>query len=205
MPKEVIIIGASGHGKVIADIIRKAGDIVYGFLDDDANKKSILGPIDECHRYNEKYFVVAIGDNNIRAKIVNKYTDLKYYTAVHPSAIISDDVVIGEGSAVMANAVINASARIGRHCIINSSSVIEHDNELGDYVHISPNATLCGNVKVGDRTHIGAGATVRNNLNICNDVVIGCGACVVKDIKHKGCYAGVPARSLKSEDISLSQ
>ena len=194
MSKEVVIIGGGGHGKVIADIIKKSGDILIGFLDDDLSKFGCMGVIADCVKYKDKYFVIGVGSNSIRKRISETYSDLKYYTAIHPSADIADDVTIGEGTVVMAKAVINASSKIGKHCIVNTGAVIEHDNMIGDYVHISPNATLCGTVKVGNRTHIGAGAVIKNNITIADDVVLGCGGVVVKNITETGTYIGVPAR-----------
>lgn len=197
MSKEVIIIGASGHGKVIADIIEKSGDKVVGFLDDDLSKNGVIGPVSDCVKYKDKYFIIGIGNIEIRKRIAEEYPELSYYTAVHPTAVLSGDVKIAEGTTVMANAVINASAVVGKHSIINTASVVEHDNIIGDYVHISPGAILCGGIKVGDETHIGAGAVVRNNMKICKGVTVGCGACVVKDITECGTYVGVPAKKVR--------
>ncbi len=193
---DVIIIGASGHGKVIADIIEKCGDNVYTFLDDDTSRAGVTGKISDCVNYPDKKFIIAIGNNAIRRKIAETY-NLHYYTAIHPSAVIGKDVTIGEGTAIMAGTVINSSTVIGKHCIINSGSVVEHDNTLADYVHLSPNATLCGTVTVGENTHIGAGVTVKNNTNITADCVIGIGAAVVSDITEAGTYCGVPAKLVK--------
>lgn len=199
--KEVIIIGASGHGKVIADIILKSGDRVVGFLDDDTSLPEVLagipvlGTIAEIDRYTDKYFVIGIGNNAIRKRIAEQY-DVQWYTAIHPSAAIAMDTEIGAGTVVMANAVVNTSAHIGRHCIINTGAIVEHDDVLEDYVHVSPNATLCGAVTIGESTHIGASATVRNNIRICSGVVVGAGAAVVHNIDKTGTYVGVPAGEL---------
>ena len=204
--KNVVIIGAGGHGKVIADIIIKSGDNLLGFLDDNIpvgtkiikNYKT-LGKIRECtflQQYNRKlYFAIAIGDNYIRKNIYERYT-LNYYTAIHPSSVIGMEVTIGDGTVIMANACISPNTKIGKCCIVNTGAIIEHDNEIGNYVHVSPNATLCGTVNVGDFTHIGAGATIKNNINITEDCIIGAGAVVVKDILEKGTYVGVPARRI---------
>ena len=193
---DVIIIGASGHGKVIADIIEKCRDNVFTYLDDDTSKPGVTGKISECVNYPDKKFIIAIGNNAVRRKLAEMY-DLDYYTAIHPTAIIGRDVSIGEGTAVMAGTVINPSTKIGKHCIINSGSVVDHDNRLDDFVHLSPNATLCGTVTVGANTHIGAGVTVRNNTNITTDCVVGIGAAVVADITEAGTYVGVPAKRVK--------
>lgn len=203
--EKVIIIGAGGHAKVIADIIIKSGDTLMGFLDDDLLLPDTildhpnLGIISDAPKYKDSCsFVIGIGNNEIRKRIVENY-DLNWYTAIHPSAQIAMDTEIGRGSVVMACAVINTSAKIGQHCIVNTGAIVEHDNQIGDFVHISPNAVLCGTVTVGALSHIGASATVRNNLSICPDTQIGMGACVVNDITEKGIYVGVPAKILKRE------
>ena len=196
--KKVIIIGASGHAKVIADIVIKNGDKLVGFLDDNIQLPDkvigypYLGVISNYSKYaDDCCFVIGIGNNSIRKRIAENM-NVKWYTAIHPSAQIAIDTVIGEGTVVMADAVINTSAKIGKHSIVNTASVIEHDNVIGDYVHISPNATLCGTVNIGNLTHIGAGVTVKNNVSVCQDVIVGAGGVVVKDIITAGIYVGVP-------------
>lgn len=196
--KKVIIIGAGGHARVIADIIQKSGDIVVGFLDDFSKGDGVLGGIDNCRAFKNNCFIIAIGNNSVRRAIAEKYNDIEYYTAIHPTAVIAEDVSIGKGSVVMANAVVNPGATIGNHCILNTASIVEHDNKIGSFVHVSPNATLCGTVTVGDNTHIGAATVVKNNISICDDVVIGCGSCVVKNVDKPGVYKGMPA-SLMNE------
>ena len=213
--EQIIIIGASGHGKVVADIVLQSGDYVKGFLDDSDNLPDtvegipVLGKISSYKKYNNCKFIVAIGNVAIRKKIVNDLKEIAWYTAVHPSAQISClGVTIGEGTVIMAQAVINSSVTIGEHCIINSGAVIEHDNILGDYVHISPGAVLSGTVKVGKNTHIGAGAVVKNNINIAADCLLGAGAVVVKSIEEKGTYVGIPAKLLldkNNENINFSK
>lgn len=204
MSKEVVIIGAGGHGKVIADMIEKSGDKVYGFLDDTKqvgekimNEYEVLGKISECEdlqiKNPELNFIIAIGNNFIREEIDQKYA-LHYYIAIHPNSNIGMDVKIGEGTVVMPNTCINASTKIGRNCIINTGAIIEHDNIIEDFVHVSPNATLCGTVHVGKYTHIGAGAIVKNNIKIIDQCILGAGAVVVGDISKQGTYIGVPAK-----------
>lgn len=204
MSKEVIIIGASGHGKVIADIIQLNGNIVKGFLDDNEKIQGklivgfpVLGKTEDYVKYPDCEFVIAIGDADIRKRLADSL-DVKWHTAVHPEATVSNlDTTIGEGTVIMANAVVNPSSRIGRHCIINTGAVVEHDNVLGDFVHISPNATLAGAVTVGKMTHIGVGAAVKQVISITSDCIIGAGTVVIKDITQSGTYVGVPARKIK--------
>ena len=210
MSKKVVIIGAGGHAKVVADIIEKSGDRVYGFLDDNIetgtyleNKENwkVIGDLNSRFSlpitHKDLEFIIAIGNNETRKKIVENNNEIKYYTAIHPKANIGTNVTIGEGTVIMANACINPFAKIGKHCIINTGAVVEHDNLIEDYVHISPNATLCGTVKIGQNTHIGAGATIINNISITNDCIIGAASLVTKDIKENGTYIGAPVKKIK--------
>lgn len=203
--KSVIIIGASGHGKVVADIIQKSGDKIAGFLDDNPKLSGnfagfqVFGTVDEYKKYKETVkFVIAIGNAEIRERIAKKLGDVFWYTAIHPTATISEiDVAIGEGTVVMANVVINPGTKIGKHCIINSGAVVEHDNQIDDFVHVSVGTNLAGTVHIGKGTWVGIGASVSNNVNICGSCIIGAGAVVVKDIEETGTYVGVPALRLK--------
>lgn len=202
MSKKLVIIGASGHGKVIADIALKNGYEIVGFLDDNDAIKEIagfplLGRVSDVIKYaSECAFFIAIGNNRIREMIAETYA-VNWAMLIHPTAVIGIDVQIEPGTVVMANAVINPSARIGKHCIINTGAVVEHDNLLQDYVHVSPNATLAGTVHIGKRVHVGVGACVKNNTAITDDVTVGAGAAVVKDITEAGVYVGVPARRMR--------
>lgn len=211
MSKSVVIIGASGHGKVIADIIIKCGDSIVGYLDDNEglgesfNGYPVLGKIEKFVDYVQYPFVVAIGHAGIRERIVNEMNEagsICWYTAIHPTAVIAKKgVAIGEGTVVMATAVINPGARIGKHCIINTAAVVEHDNIIEDFAHISVGAKLAGTVTVGKASWIGIGAVISNNISICSDCVLGAGAVVVKDIKERGIYMGVPAKNVKTINI----
>lgn len=205
MPKDVIIIGAGGHAKVIADIIDKSNDNVIGFLDDNLSlqekkiylDKKVIGTTKDINKYKEYYFVIGIGNNNIRENIANNH-DLKWYTAIHPSAIIANEVSIEEGSVVMAGSIINTGTKIGKHCIINTKSSLDHDNIIENYVHISPGATLAGTVHIKEKTWICASATIINNITIAKNNIIGAGSVVIKDInKEDSIYVGVPARKIK--------
>lgn len=198
MCKDVIIIGAGGHAQVVADIVQSSGDRVAGFLDD-YKIEGVLGKIADCVFYNDNFFVIAIGNNQLRKKIAMQYDFLNYYTAIHSSAIVSPNVKIGVGTVVMPNVIINSGTTIGEHCIINTSSVVEHDNCIDSFVHVSPNATLCGTVSVGECTHIGAGATVINNVDICDNCVIGAGAVVIRNVDVAGVYVGIPVMSHNKE------
>ena len=206
MSKDVIIIGAGGHAKVIADIVLRAGDNLIGFLDDDDVKQGkvifkkykVIGKVPDSYKYDGKFFVVAIGDNYIRAKIVDKYNGLIWYTAIHPSAVIADTAKIGDGTVVMAGAIVNPDTTIGEHCILNTACSIDHDNVVGDYVHLSPGVNLAGTVSIGAYSWICIGASVINNIRIAGDVVLGAGATAISDIKESGVYIGTPAKRIKN-------
>ena len=203
MKDKLIIIGASGHGKVVADIAIKMNKWQsIAFLDDDESIKTsmgleVIGKTADAFIYkNEADFFVAIGSNTTREKIQEKLIEqgLNVVSLIHPSAVIGTDVEIGIGSVVMAGVVINSSSRIGKGCIINTSSSLDHDNVIEDYVHISPGASIAGTVKVGKGSWIGIGSVVSNNVNICSGCKVGAGAVVVKDITEPGTYVGVPVR-----------
>ena len=203
MRKKVIIIGASGHGKVVADIIQKSGDILLGFLDDNKSLPdqlsgiTILGTVNDYKKYSQAKFIIAIGNAEIRERISKEVKTDSWYTAIHPNAVISKlDTRIDQGTVVMANAVINPGAVIGKHCIINTGAIVEHDNTIEDYVHVSVGAQLAGNVRIGRKTWVGIGTTIKNNVSICSECTIGAGAVVVKDIVDKGIYVGLPAKRI---------
>lgn len=207
MQKKVIIFGASGHAKVIADIIKKSNDELIGFLDDNIeiigksifDGKIVLGDTSEesVKKYSDCYFIIGIGSNKVRKIISEKYQNLKWYTAIHPNSIIGYDVSINEGTAIMAGAIINTGTIVGKHCIINTSSSIDHDNTLENYVHISPGSHLAGTVKVGEGTWICAGVTVINNIIIGKNNIIGAGATVIRNIEDENStYIGVPVKKL---------
>lgn len=196
--KKLVIIGASGHGKVIADIAVKNGYGNIVFLDDDENVKScagfpVVGKTKEAQSMSEDK-IVAIGNALIREQIQKKLNNV--VTLIHPSAVISRRVAVGSGTVVMAGAVVNSDAVIGEGCIINTGSSVDHDCIIEDFCHISVGAHIAGACEIGERTWIGAGATVSNNMKICGDCMIGAGATVIKDIDKSGTYVGIPAERL---------
>lgn len=203
MHKKLIIVGASGHGKVVADIalkLQKYEEIA--FLDDNENVKEclnfpVIGRSSDAEQYIDNAdFIVAIGNAKIRKKVTEQLMNLgaNIATLIHPTAVIGSNVTIGNGSVVMSGAVINSDSTIGKGCIVNTCASVDHDCQVDDYVHVSVGAHVCGTVEIGESTWIGAGATIKNNVNICGDCMIGVGAAVVKDIEEAGTYVGVPAR-----------
>lgn len=202
MIKQLIIVGASGHGKVVTDIAIKMNRwerII--FLDDDTSIKKLIeydvvGTTIEAIKYKEKAdFFVAIGNNETRKKVQENFVaqGLNIVTLVHPNAVIGTDVEIGIGTVIMAGVVINSSTQIGNGCIINTCSSVDHDNEIKDYVHLSPGVRIAGNVTVNHTTWLGVGSMVSNNINICEECKIGAGALVIKNITKPGTYIGIPA------------
>lgn len=198
----LIIIGAGGHGKVIADNAIKNGYTNINFVDDHVIGNcmgfSIIGTVAEIEYLNDGQtdFVIGIGNNKTRKLIADRY-NVNWVTLIHPSAQIAVNASIDAGTVIMAGAVVNVSATVGKHCIINTGAVVEHDNVIGDYVHLSPKAALGGTVHIGEMTHIGIGATVNNNIEICPKCVIGAGAVVIKNITDSSVYIGVPAEKHK--------
>jgi sugar O-acyltransferase (sialic acid O-acetyltransferase NeuD family) len=197
--KQLMIIGASGHGKVVADIAKKNGYDDISFLDDnealtECGGHPVIGKSSD-YENNSCDIFVAIGNAKIRQRIQERLDHV--VTLIHPNAVIAEGVEIGIGTVIMAGAVINPDVKIGKGCIINTCSSVDHDCVIQDYAHISVGAHIAGTCNIGERTWIGAGATVSNNVNICADCMIGAGAVVVKDIKEAGTYVGSPARRIK--------
>lgn len=198
---KLIVIGAGGHGKVIADIAEKCGYSDIAFLDDNAALSScggyaVLGTGKDAAKYGDADFIVAVGNAALRRKIQTQCAEqgLRIVSLIHPSAVLASRVCVGEGTVVMAGAVVNPDAVIGRGCIVNTCASIDHDCRIGDFSHISVGTHVCGTVTIGDNAWIGAGATVSNNVTIAADCVIGAGAVVIEDLPQAGTYVGVPAR-----------
>ncbi|ULM95691.1 acetyltransferase [Peribacillus frigoritolerans] len=207
MKNKLLIIGASGHGKVVADIALKMNKWAsIAFLDDDASIKTsmgieVIGKSAEASTHINDYDIfVGIGNNSTREKIQEKLESkgANIPTLIHPSAVIGEQVKLAYGTAVMAGVVINCCTRIGKGCIINTGATIDHDNLIEDFVHISPGAHLAGTVKVGHRSWLGVGSIVSNNINITSSCNVGAGAVVVKDITESGIYIGIPARRVNN-------
>ncbi|MDR0333395.1 MAG: acetyltransferase [Dysgonamonadaceae bacterium] len=175
------LFGASGHAKVIIDILASQNIAVKALFDDNKEITELLG-IPVLHDLNIKSpLIISIGNNNIRKKITEKIV-VEYGKAIHRSVIISPFSEIGLGSVVMQGAIIQSCSQIGKHCIINTGASIDHDCIIENFVHISPHATLCGNVSVGEGTWIGAGTTIIQGVKIGKWSVIGAGSVVTKDI-----------------------
>lgn len=200
--KKLTIIGASGHGKVVADIAKLNGYQVIEFLDDNETAKfcgtySVAGKSKDVLKTHNDVFI-AIGNSVIRKKMLEQIIENRNVPIlVHPDAVIADDVMIGPGTVVMAGVVINSGTIIGKGVIVNTCSSIDHDCVVGDYVHIAVGSHLCGTVNVKENTWIGAGTTISNNIEICDSCLIGAGSVVIRNLEKPGTYIGVPAKFVK--------
>ena len=203
MKDKLLIIGASGHGKVVADIALKMNKWQsISFLDDDESVKesmglAVIGKSTDALAYMEGSDIfIGIGCNVIREKIQERLETVgaSIPILVHPNAVIGEQVELGAGTAVMAGVVINCCTKLGKGCIINTGATVDHDNVIEDYVHISPGVNIAGTVKVGKGSWLGIGSKVINNVNIISGCKVGAGAVVVRDITEMGTYVGVPVR-----------
>lgn len=205
---EYILFGAGGHAKVVLDILRAKGERVIGFLDNNTqveewNHIKVLGGMDQISEIMERYsntsFIVTIGDNYIRKKIVESLGQkgLKFGTAIHPSAVIGSNVLIGEGTVIMPNVVINADTVIGEHVIVNTSASIDHDCLVHEFVHISPGVNMAGGGVVGSFSHIGIGASLIPRVKVGDDTIVGAASCVIRDLPDRVVAVGSPAKVIK--------
>lgn len=202
--KNLVIIGAGGHGKVCLEVSLRMGKWSnISFLDDLNSGKMVNGyqifKLDE-HIFdndNTDYFV-AIGNNVTRKIITTKLhsKSLSVATLIDPSAIVSKFSDVGVGTVVLPGAVINSNSTIEMGCIVNSNSVVEHDCIVGDYSHMSPGSVICGNVSVGKLSWLGSGTVVLNDISIAPKTIIGANSTVTKDILNSGTYIGSPAKLL---------
>ena len=202
---DVYVIGAGGHGQVVADALLSLGITPAGFLDDNEELigKAVLGipvvaPVLKAKELKGK-FVIAIGDNVTRKKIVEilHFSDEKYFTVIHPSVILGKNVKIGVGSMIIGGVVINTGTVIGKHTIINTSASIDHHDVIGDFVHIAPGTHTGGAVRIKEGAFLGVGISVIPGKTIGKWAIIGAGASVITDIPDNVTAVGVPARIIK--------
>jgi len=200
--RAIAILGASGHGKVIAALVRALGRDVQAFYDDDRTKWATMffgapvrGPL-EAARDHDADLVIAIGINKTRARVVERLgAGMRYATLVHPRAWVDTSVIMGEGSVVFAGAIVQPDTRLGRHLIVNTSSSIDHDGVIGDFVHLAPGVHLAGDVQVGEGAFLGTGAAVIQGKKIGAWATVGAGGVVIRDVDAGATVVGVPARA----------
>jgi sugar O-acyltransferase (sialic acid O-acetyltransferase NeuD family) len=195
------LFGASGHAKVIVDILISQGIKVTAFYDEDESKK-VLWDIPVVGKTKDfiddgTACLISIGKNETRKKVVD-FLQVTYGKAIHATAVLGSHVQIGDGSVIMPRAVVNADTIIGKHVIINTAAGIDHDCEIGDFSHIAPNACLCGGVKIGEGTLVGAGATIIPLVHIGKWCTIGAAAVITHDIPDYSVVVGNPGKVIKS-------
>lgn len=209
--RKVVVVGAGGHAKVVADLLRAGGYEIVGCTDNSrkgglVNGMPILGREDDVLpgllRDGVTHVFIALGDNQLRQQLAKMVADLgfEFAQAIGRSAVISPSASIGPGCAIMEGAIVNAEAEIGQFAVINTNASVDHDCRIGAFVHVAPGCALAGNVIVGDRAFLGAGVRVIPRIAIGADVIVGAGAVVARPIDGPGTWAGVPARLLKVAD-----
>lgn len=203
MNPELVIYGAGGHGKVIAEILLASGRTVHGFIDDDfarVNCKVLGLPVlaaQEWLRHRAPAEVaLGIGDNRAREQAAAriKHCGCTLVSAAHPTAVIARSAKLGEGVAIMAAAVLNADCEVGEGAIINTAAVVEHDVRVGRYAHISPKCGIGGGADIGAFSQIGMGANILPMRKVGMNCIVGAGAVVLDDIADGQTASGVPAR-----------
>jgi len=206
-PVPLFVIGAGGHGVVVADVARLAGYRVRGFLDDAAGMQGcsvdglpIQGPVAGWHTALPATFIVAIGDNRVRGRIFDDLSaaGAAFSTLIHPRAWLAPGVRLGPGSVAVAGVIVNPGAVIGRDVILNTACSVDHHGAIGDHAHLAPGVRLGGHVTVGAGALVGIGAVALPGIRIGEWAVVGAGAVVTADVPDGVTVAGVPARALRN-------
>ena len=209
--KKILIAGTGGFSKEVLCLIRDLGwyNDVIGFIEPDDVLKSkkfptkILGkPIFPYSSIDPtKHCVtIAIGDSKVREKITNQLpVQIEYISLIHPTAVISDWVQIGEGAIICAGTIITCDIKIGKHSQFNLNTTIGHDCSLGDFFTSAPNVNISGNCKFEEHVYFGTSSCVKQGISICKNVTVGMGAIVTKDIFTPGIYIGNPAKLMTKE------
>lgn len=197
------LFGASGHSRVIRDIIEASGNEVAAFIDDDLslNEKDGLPVVHDARGLSP--IIISIGDSRIRYQVVKRLKKLgcTFGSAIHPSAVVSPTAEIGEGTVIMPGAIVNAFAKIGKHCVINTGAQVDHECMIGDIVDICPSTTLCGNVFVGDGSNVCAGSTVVQGVKIGRWSMVGAGSLVRHDVGDGVVVVGQDQHEIKKNEI----
>lgn len=200
MAIKISLFGASGHGKVILDILQSAGQTVDVVYDDYPKQPNLLGvPIVSASGLDLAKIdslILSIGNNKVRKRLATKL-NVTFAKAIHSSAILSKRIAIGDGSVIMAGVKVNPDAVIGKHCILNTGAIVEHDCNIGDFAHLSPGVALAGSVTVGEGTHVGIGSCVIQGITIGKWVTIGAGAVIIKDVPDYAVVVGNPGKIIK--------
>jgi len=214
--KNIIIIGSSGHAKVIIDIIEREGKYkIVGLVDRYRNigeqtlGYEVLGDEEDLPHLIKTHSlsgaIVAIGDNFIRAKVVAQVREicpyLTFVSVIHPESSIAKDVSIGEGTVIMAGAIVNSSCSIGRFCILNTNSSLDHDSVMEDFSSLAPRVTTGGSCRIGGYAAISIGAILIHGIHIGEHTVIGAGSTVLKHLESFKVAYGTPAKVIRERNI----
>ena len=202
--KDIYLIGAGGHAKVILALLEAQGRKCLGIYDDNEQLHGttllgvpVIGAVREMSDRCDISAVIAIGDNAVRKRIAESFRNICWATLVHPHSWVHSSVKIEEGSVVFAGAVIQPDTHIGKHTIINTSASVDHDCRIGDFCHIAPGCHLAGGVTVGDNTFVGIGTGIIPSIELAPGSVIGAGASVIRNTYVSGTYVGVPANRIQ--------
>jgi sugar O-acyltransferase (sialic acid O-acetyltransferase NeuD family) len=212
-PQRLLLVGASGHARVVADIARRMGSFEITGVCNHSGAGEFEGipvighDVDVPTLWRLKAFdlaSIAIGDNWDRAHAValisKEEPEIAFATLIHPRAIVADPASLGEGTVVMAGAVVNPGAVIGRHAVLNTNCSVDHDCQIGDFASVSPGAALGGNVRLGYCSFVGIGAAVNQGVSMGDHTVVGAGAVVIRDLGDRLVAVGVPARTIRSRE-----
>jgi sugar O-acyltransferase (sialic acid O-acetyltransferase NeuD family) len=190
------LIGAGGHAREVESYLQE--DVVF-FVDkkyiDTSNPKML-----SLDNFNpEEYEVmVCVGDSNDRSKIVNTLpSGTIYFSFIHPSAIIQDNVEIGKGSFIGPFTLVNTNVKLGAHTLLNRFNNVGHDTLCGDFLSMMPGSIISGNCKIGDKVYMGTNSCIREKLILSHDIIVGLGSSVVKNINKSGTYVGTPVNKIK--------
>jgi len=207
---DTLIVGAGGHGRVVLDTLRIAGQYTpVGFIDADPTLAGtriaglpVLGPINTLPKLRQqkiKYAIVAIGDNHSRGsygKVLREH-GFELISAVHPRAVVSPTAAIGANCLIAAGAVVGTDARIAESCIINTGAIVEHECEIEQAAHLCPGAALAGRVRIRAQAFVGLGARIIQCITVGQNATVGAGAVVIRDVPDYATVVGVPARTIK--------
>ena len=205
----VLLLGGGGHAKVLLDVLLRLGASILGYSDSDHEKSDLLGiprlgGDEAISRFSSSDIALVIAIGSTRASSVRrdvferfKKEGYVYRSVIHPSAVIADSVVMGEGVQVMAGAVVQPGCTIGDNSLINTRASVDHDCVIGSHVHVAPGVTLSGGVWLSDGVHVGTGACVIQGVRIGESSTVGAGAVVLYDVPDHATVIGIPARVLR--------
>jgi UDP-N-acetylbacillosamine N-acetyltransferase len=209
LKRKIIVWGAGGHARVVADVLKSNDFEIAGFIDDiNAERRGelfcgakVFANLDECRTEEIRDAFIAIGENPARASKAGLALKEGYrlVSLVHPRAIVAEGVILGPGTVVMAGAVLQPGSVVGSNVIINTLSSVDHECLLADNVHICPGARLAGKVRVDQFATVGIGATVIDKIRIGEGALVAAGAVVIQNVPANVVVAGVPAARLERE------